>query len=49
MRTGAFPDDEHSFHSKTLRLVASNVHPEHEHSEGPEGAEKVGPIYGVPV
>ncbi|MBN1205505.1 MAG: 3-methyl-2-oxobutanoate hydroxymethyltransferase [Myxococcaceae bacterium] len=49
VRTGAFPDDEHSFHSKTLRLVASNAHPEHESSESAEGGEKVGPIYGVPV
>jgi len=46
VRSGTFPDEEHSFHSKTLRLVASNVHPEHEVSEG---GEKVGPIYGVPV
>jgi 3-methyl-2-oxobutanoate hydroxymethyltransferase len=49
VRTGAFPDDEHSFHSKTLRLVASNAHPEQEPSEGTEGTEKIGPIYGVPV
>jgi 3-methyl-2-oxobutanoate hydroxymethyltransferase len=46
VRSGTFPDEEHSFHSKTLRLVASNVHPEH---EAPEGGEKIGPIYGVPV
>jgi 3-methyl-2-oxobutanoate hydroxymethyltransferase len=46
VRAGSFPDEEHSFHSKTLRLVASNAHPEH---ESPEGGEKVGPIYGVPV
>jgi 3-methyl-2-oxobutanoate hydroxymethyltransferase len=46
VRAGSFPDDEHSFHSKTLRLVASNTHPEAEHSEG---GEKIGPIYGVPV
>jgi 3-methyl-2-oxobutanoate hydroxymethyltransferase len=46
VRSGSFPDDEHSFHSKTLRLVASNAHPEHEASEG---GEKIGPIYGVPV
>jgi 3-methyl-2-oxobutanoate hydroxymethyltransferase len=49
VRGGTFPDDEHSFHSKTLRLVASNAHPEHESGEASEGTEKVGPIYGVPV
>jgi 3-methyl-2-oxobutanoate hydroxymethyltransferase len=46
VRAGTFPDEDHSFHSKTLRLVASNAHPEPEASEG---GEKVGPIYGVPV
>ncbi len=46
VRASTFPDDEHSFHSKSLRLVSSNAHPEPEHGEG---AEKVGPIYGVPV
>ncbi|MDC0709529.1 3-methyl-2-oxobutanoate hydroxymethyltransferase [Stigmatella sp. ncwal1] len=46
IRAGAFPDEDHSFHSKTLRLVASQVHRE---LELPETGEKVGPIYGVPV
>jgi len=46
VRAGAFPDEEHSFHSKTLRLVASNAHPE---AEPAEAGEKIGPIYGVPV
>lgn len=51
VRGGAFPDDDHSFHSKTLRLVASNVHPDaHPEADATaEGAEKIGPIYGVPV
>ncbi len=42
VRAGAFPDEEHSFKSKPIRLVASN--PEAEPKE-----EKVGPVYGVPV
>ncbi len=46
VRAGTFPDEDHSFHSKTLRLVASNAHPE---PEAAEAGEKVGPIYGVPV
>ncbi|EAU69173.1 3-methyl-2-oxobutanoate hydroxymethyltransferase [Stigmatella aurantiaca DW4/3-1] len=46
IRAGAFPDEDHSFHSKTLRLVASQTHRELELSEP---GEKVGPIYGVPV
>ena len=47
VRAGTFPDEAHSFKSKTptpIRLVAA--HPE---AEGVEGAEKVGPVYGVPV
>jgi 3-methyl-2-oxobutanoate hydroxymethyltransferase len=46
VRGEQFPDDEHSFKSKTIRLVASN--PDPEPSPEREG-EKVGPIYGVPV
>jgi len=51
VRSGAFPDDEHSFKSnKNIRLVTSNpVAPSPESAEPAEGAEKVGPIYGVPV
>ena len=50
VRAGSFPDDDHSFHSKTLRLVASNAHPDaHSEAEPSEGGEKIGPIYGVPV
>ena len=59
VREGAFPDEEHSFKSKTIRLVTSN--PEVPEAAGPagaapvaadvaEGAEvKIGPVYGVPV
>ncbi|MDX2011169.1 MAG: 3-methyl-2-oxobutanoate hydroxymethyltransferase [Myxococcaceae bacterium] len=44
VRTGAFPDEDHSFRSTTMRLVASNpdVQPQ------PEREEKSG-VYGVPV
>jgi 3-methyl-2-oxobutanoate hydroxymethyltransferase len=44
VRTGAFPDEEHSFKSKPIRLVAPL--PEAEHADA---AEKMGPVYGVPV
>ncbi len=44
VRSEAFPDEEHSFKSKTIRLVASNPDP-----EPAEQGEKAGPIYGVPV
>ncbi|MGQ0505427.1 MAG: 3-methyl-2-oxobutanoate hydroxymethyltransferase [Myxococcaceae bacterium] len=43
VRGESFPDDEHSFKSKTIRLVASNKEPE------PATEEKVGQVYGVPV
>jgi 3-methyl-2-oxobutanoate hydroxymethyltransferase len=47
VRQGTFPDEEHSFKSKPIRLVASNT----DAAEPPvtEGTEKVGPVYGVPV
>jgi 3-methyl-2-oxobutanoate hydroxymethyltransferase len=45
VRAEAFPDEEHSFKSKTIRLVASNPEPE----PSSEPGEKVGPVYGVPV
>jgi len=50
VRSEAFPDEEHSFKSKTIRLVASNpsVVPATPPGGGP-GEEKVGPVYGVPV
>ncbi len=43
VRREQFPDDEHSFKSQTIRLVASNPEPE------PSSEEKVGQVYGVPV
>ncbi|MFL5322379.1 MAG: 3-methyl-2-oxobutanoate hydroxymethyltransferase [Myxococcaceae bacterium] len=50
VRAGTFPDRDHSFSApvaqKPVRLVASNKSPERSEDEG---AEKVGPIYGVPV
>jgi 3-methyl-2-oxobutanoate hydroxymethyltransferase len=50
VRSEAFPDEEHSFKSKTIRLVASNpsVAPASASGQG-SGEEKVGPVYGVPV
>lgn len=45
VRNESFPDEEHSFKSKTIRLVASNPDPE----KASERDEKMGPIYGVPV
>ena len=44
IREGTFPDEEHSFRSSTIRLVASNpdVQPA-------DRDEKTGPVYGVPV
>lgn len=44
VREGTFPDEDHSFRSNTIRLVASNpdVTPHH------EAGEKSG-VYGVPV
>ena len=40
VRREEFPDEEHSFKSKTIRLVASNPEPE------PASEEKVGQVYG---
>jgi 3-methyl-2-oxobutanoate hydroxymethyltransferase len=42
VRAHTFPDEEHSFRSSTIRLVASNPDPE------PSSDEK-GHVYGVPV
>ncbi len=47
VRADAFPDEEHSFKSKTIRLVASNPGSPSP-STGP-GEERVGTVYGVPV
>ena len=50
VRSEAFPDEEHSFKSKTIRLVASNPSVAPAPASGPaSGEEKVGPVYGVPV
>jgi 3-methyl-2-oxobutanoate hydroxymethyltransferase len=42
VRGEQFPDEAHSFKSKTVHLVAVS-------SEPPERDEKTGPVYGVPV
>jgi len=44
VRGEQFPDEAHSFHAKSLRLVAVNPEP-----DSPEREEKTGPVYGVPV
>jgi 3-methyl-2-oxobutanoate hydroxymethyltransferase len=43
VRTGAFPDEEHSFRSTSMRLVASN--PDVETTERDEKHS----VFGVPV
>jgi len=45
VRSEVFPAEEHSFKSKTIRLVASN--PERKPAVEPD--ERTGPVYGVPV
>ena len=45
VRSEVFPAEEHSFKSKTIRLVASN--PERKPAAEPD--ERTGPVYGVPV
>jgi 3-methyl-2-oxobutanoate hydroxymethyltransferase len=45
VRSSAFPEEQHSFKSKTIRLVASNPLPE----LPAERDERVGQVYGVPV
>jgi 3-methyl-2-oxobutanoate hydroxymethyltransferase len=45
VRNEVFPAEEHSFKSKTIRLVASN--PERKPAAEPD--ERTGPVYGVPV
>lgn len=48
VRAQTFPDEDHSFKSKTIRLVASNPEPEAgSHPDG-EGEAKIA-VYGVPV
>jgi 3-methyl-2-oxobutanoate hydroxymethyltransferase len=45
VRAGTFPDEEHSFQSKTLRIVPAPKAPA-SGSEEKAGEEKVGPVYG---
>ena len=46
VRSGAFPADEHSFTSKTLRVLQG----QRPAATAPSAeAEKIGPVYGVPV
>ena len=47
VRAEAFPDEDHSFKSKTIRLVASN--PAAPAPSVAQGEERVGSVYGVPV
>jgi 3-methyl-2-oxobutanoate hydroxymethyltransferase len=51
VRAETFPDEAHSFQSKTMRLVASNPTPEkRERAEGEdEPGSEAGSLYGVPV
>jgi 3-methyl-2-oxobutanoate hydroxymethyltransferase len=44
VRAGTFPDEEHSFKSKPIRLVAARAE-----AESTDGTEKLGPVYGAPV
>ena len=48
VRSGAFPDLEHSFQSKTLRILPGGVSGPAP-SNASQGEEKIGPVYGVPV
>ncbi len=49
VRTGAFPDEEHSFKAnKNIRLAAGAPAPRVEPSAPPE-SEKLGPVYGRPA
>jgi 3-methyl-2-oxobutanoate hydroxymethyltransferase len=47
VRADAFPDEDHSFKSKTIRLVSSN--PASPSPSTSAGEERVGAVYGVPV
>lgn len=49
VRTEAFPDEDHSFKSKTIRLVASNPATPAPSPAPTQGEERVGSVYGVPV
>jgi 3-methyl-2-oxobutanoate hydroxymethyltransferase len=47
VRQGTFPDEDHSFKSKTIRLVATNPRPQPDPSR--EGEPEKTELYGVPV
>jgi 3-methyl-2-oxobutanoate hydroxymethyltransferase len=51
VRAEAFPDEDHSFKSPSIRLVASNpdVKPAARGEDDKPALEAVGPVYGVPV
>ena len=49
VRSEAFPDEDHSFKSKTIRLVASNPAASTPSPAPAQGEERVGSVYGVPV
>jgi 3-methyl-2-oxobutanoate hydroxymethyltransferase len=49
VRADAFPDEDHSFKSKTIRLVASNPAAMQPALSPASGEERVGGVYGVPV
>src|SRR5271165_3204391 len=49
VRGDAFPDEAHSFKSKTIRLVASNPGAPAAPANQAPAEERTGPVYGVPV
>jgi 3-methyl-2-oxobutanoate hydroxymethyltransferase len=49
VRADAFPDEDHSFKSKNIRLVSSNPASSSPAPSQASGEERVGAVYGVPV
>jgi len=49
VRADAFPDEDHSFKSKTIHLVSSNPSAATSAPSPTQGEERVGGVYGVPV